>query len=299
MFSLFKKTIQGLTKTRNRIKQAFGTLVGKKYLSENDIDMLEECLIQADLGWETTDIIIEELKKASNTTHDWEERFNSILFNLLKKAPKKDSFKKVIMLVGINGTGKTTTSAKLSVWFKAKGENSLLVAADTYRAAAVEQLRQWSNKLGFQLVANEKSADPASIAYDGVSSGISKNYDKIIIDTAGRLHTSTNLMQELVKINKVVNKLTDEVQTLLTVDANTGQNALTQAKEFSKYIPIDGIILTKMDGTAKGGIAIPIMLELGLPVYFIGVGEKAEDLVPFDQESYIKGLISEKETIEA
>lgn len=299
MFSLFKKTIQGLTKTRNRIKQAFGTLTGKKYLSEDDIDMLEECLIQADLGWETTDTIIDELKKPSNDSDNWEERFNSILFNLLNDTPKNDSFKRVIMLVGINGTGKTTTSAKLSAWFKAKGENSLLVAADTYRAAAVEQLRQWSNKLGFQLVANEKSADPASVAYDGVSSGISKNFDKIIIDTAGRLHNSENLMQELVKINKVVNKLTNDVQILLTVDANTGQNALTQAKEFSKYIPIDGIVLTKMDGTAKGGIAIPIMLELGLPVFFIGVGEKAEDLIPFDQNSYIKGLISEKETIEA
>jgi fused signal recognition particle receptor len=299
MFSLFKKTIQGLTKTRNRIKQAFGTLAGKKYLSEDDIDMLEECLIQADLGWETTDTIINELKKPSNDSDNWEERFNSILFNLLNDTPKNDSFKKVIMLVGINGTGKTTTSAKLSAWFKAKGENSLLVAADTYRAAAVEQLRQWSNKLGFQLVANEKSADPASVAYDGVSSGLSKNFDKIIIDTAGRLHNSENLMQELVKINKVVNKLTNDVQILLTVDANTGQNALTQAKEFSKYIPIDGIVLTKMDGTAKGGIAIPIMLELGLPVFFIGVGEKAEDLIPFDQNSYIKGLISEKETIEA
>ena len=299
MFSLFKKTIQGLSKTRNRIKQAFGSLAGKKYLSEDDIDMLEECLIQADLGWETTDEIIEELKNPSKDTGDWEERFNLILNELLNDAPKSESFKKVIMIVGINGTGKTTTSAKLSAWFKSKGENSLLVAADTYRAAAVEQLRQWSKKLGFHLVANEKSADPASVAFDGVNSGISKGFDRIIIDTAGRLHTSENLMQELVKIKKVVNKLSEDIQTFLTVDANTGQNALTQAREFSKYIPIDGIVLTKMDGTAKGGIAIPIMLELGLPVYFIGVGEKAEDLIPFDQESYIKGLISEKETVEA
>lgn len=298
MFSLFKKTIQGLSKTRNRIKQAFGSLAGKKYLSEDDIDMLEECLIQADLGWETTDEIIEELKKPAKDTENWEERFVSILNGLLHDAPKAKPFKKVIMIVGINGTGKTTTSAKLSAWFKNKGENSLLVAADTYRAAAVEQLRQWSKKLGFHLVANEKSVDPASVAFDGVTSGIIKNFDKIIIDTAGRLHTSENLMNELVKIKKVVSKIADNIQTLLTVDANTGQNALTQAKEFSKYIPIDGIVLTKMDGTAKGGISIPIMLELGLPIYFIGVGEKAEDLIPFDQESYIKGLISELETVE-
>ncbi|MBC8196653.1 MAG: signal recognition particle-docking protein FtsY [Candidatus Marinimicrobia bacterium] len=297
MFSLFKKTIQGLTKTRNRIKHAFGSLIGKKYLSEDDLEMLEDCLIQADLGWETTDVIIDELKKPSSNSNNWEERFNSILKNLLENSPKQKPFAQVLMIVGINGTGKTTTSAKMSAWFKEKGENTLLVAADTYRAAAVEQLRQWSNKLGFQLVANEKSADPASIAFDGVTSGLTKNIDRIIIDTAGRLHNSENLMQELVKIKKVVNRITTDIQTFLTVDANTGQNAMTQAKEFSNYIPIDGIILTKMDGTAKGGIAIPIMLELGLPVYFIGVGEQANDLILFDQESYLNGLISEKESI--
>lgn len=297
MFSLFKKTIQGLTKTRNRIKHAFGSLIGKKYLSNDDLEMLEDCLIQADLGWETTDVIINELKKPSSNSQNWEERFNSILKNLLENSPKQKPFAQVIIIVGINGTGKTTTSAKMSAWFKEKGENTLLVAADTYRAAAVEQLRQWSNKLGFQLVANEKSADPASIAFDGVTSGVTKNIDRIIIDTAGRLHNSENLMQELVKINKVVNKITTDIQIFLTVDANTGQNAMTQAKKFSNYIPIDGIILTKMDGTAKGGIAIPIMLELGLPVYFIGVGEQANDLILFDQESYLNGLISEKESI--
>ena len=294
MFSLFKKTLKGLSKTRNRIKQTFGSLVGNKYLSDNDIDILEECLIQADLGWKTTDHIIDELKKPSSVAGNWEYRFQSILNEILKESPKQNQFKKVIMIVGINGTGKTTTSAKLSAWFKAKGESSLLVAADTYRAAAVEQLRQWSIKLGFNLIANEKSSDPASVAFDGVISGISKNYDRIIIDTAGRLHNSENLMQELVKINKVVNKITDDIQIFLTVDANTGQNAMTQAKEFSNYIPIEGIILTKMDGTAKGGIAVPIMLELGLPVYFMGIGEQAEDLIPFDQDSYLKGLISEK-----
>ncbi|MAJ43235.1 MAG: signal recognition particle-docking protein FtsY [Candidatus Marinimicrobia bacterium] len=299
MFSIFKKTIQGLSKTRNKIKQTFNILLGKKYLSKEDIELLEECLIQADLGWETTDKIIEELKLPSKTTSDWEERFNLILNRLLNNTPKTDSFKKVIMVVGINGTGKTTTSAKLAAWFKSKGKNSLLVAADTYRAAAVEQLREWSNKLNFHLISNEKSSDPASVAFDGVNSGISKKFDKIIIDTAGRLHTSENLMQELVKIKKVVNKLSNDIQTFLTLDANTGQNGLTQAREFLKYISINGIILTKMDGTARGGIAIPIMLELGLPVYFLGVGEKAEDLIPFEQDSYIKGLIYEKELSEA
>ena len=299
MFSLFKKTLKGLSKTRNKIKKTFDLLSGKTYLSDDDINMLEECLIHADLGWKTTDQIIDKLKNPSKNNSNWEERFNLILNELLNEAPKIESFKNIIMIVGINGTGKTTTSAKLSAWFKAKNESSILVAADTYRAAAVEQLKQWSNKLGFNLIANEKSADPASIAFDGISSGISKKIDKIIIDTAGRLHTSQNLMQELVKIKRVVNKLSLDVQTFLTIDANTGQNAITQAKEFSNYLQIDGIILTKMDGTAKGGIAIPIMLELGLPIYFIGIGEKAEDLIPFDQNSYINGLISDKESIEA
>tara|TARA_B100000941_G_C28507160_1_gene558080 strand:- start:638 stop:1531 length:894 start_codon:yes stop_codon:yes gene_type:complete len=295
MLSILKKTFKGLSKTRERIKYVFGSLVGKKYLSNDDIEFLEECLIQADIGWKTTDRIIDELKKPSKETTDWGKRFYSILSNILNCTPKIKNFKKVIMIVGINGTGKTTTSAKLSAWFKAKGENSLLVAADTYRAAAVEQLRQWSKKLNFNLIANEKSSDPASVAYDGLNSGLSKNYDRIIIDTAGRLHTSENLMQELVKIKKVVNKLSDDLQIFMTIDANTGQNALNQTKEFTKYIELDGIILTKMDGTAKGGIAVPIMLEQNLPVYFIGVGEKADDLILFDQDSYVSGLISTDE----
>ncbi|MED5476088.1 MAG: signal recognition particle-docking protein FtsY [Candidatus Neomarinimicrobiota bacterium] len=295
MLSILKKTFKGLSKTRERFKYVFGSLVGKKYLSNDDIEFLEECLIQADIGWKTTDKIIDELKKPSKETTDWGKRFYSILSNILNGTPKIKNFKKVIMIVGINGTGKTTTSAKLSAWFKTKGENSLLVAADTYRAAAVEQLRQWSKKLNFNLIANEKSSDPASVAYDGLNSGLSKNYDRIIIDTAGRLHTSENLMQELVKIKKVVNKLTDDLQIFMTIDANTGQNALNQTKEFTKYIDLDGIILTKMDGTAKGGIAVPIMLEQNLPVYFIGVGEKADDLILFDQDSYVNGLISTDE----
>ena len=294
MLSIFKKTIQGLSKTRNNITQAFGSLIGKKYLSENDIYKIEECLIQADIGWETTDHIIKKLKNPSENFNNWIDHFYYILNNHLNEIHNSIIFKKVIMIVGINGTGKTTTSAKLASYFNKKKDKCLLVAADTYRAAAVEQLRQWSIKLGFSIVANEKSNDSASVAFDGVNSGISKNYDRIIIDTAGRLHNSEKLMQELVKINKVVNKITNDIQILLTIDANTGQNAINQAKEFCNYVPIDGIILTKMDGTAKGGIAIPIMLKLGLSVYFMGIGEHEDDLILFDKDSYLKGLISDK-----
>ena len=171
-------------------------------------------------------------------------------------------------------------------------------ASDTYRAAAVEQIRIWSERLNLHLTANDKSADPASVAYDGVSSGIAKNMDRIIVDTSGRLHTSVNLMKELEKLHRVVLKLTEDVDVLITIDANTGQNGLQQVQEFAKYIPITGVILTKMDGTARGGIAIQIMKELNLPVYFIGVGEQVDDLIPFDKVSYISGLISnEKEMV--
>jgi fused signal recognition particle receptor len=173
------------------------------------------------------------------------------------------------------------------------------VAADTYRAAAVEQIREWSNRLNLNLVANEGTTDPAAVAYDGVNSGLAKNMDRIIVDTAGRLHTSPNLMQELEKINRVVKKITDDISVLITIDANTGQNGITQVKEFGKYIPIDGVILTKMDGTARGGIAVPIMTELNLPIYFMGVGEQVDDLIPFDRQSYLKGLIGIEEEASA
>ena len=204
----------------------------------------------------------------------------------------------MILLVGINGTGKTTSVAKLGGYYTSSGESVSLVAADTYRAAAVEQIRIWAERLSLHLMANEKSADPASVAYEGVSRGLSKKLDRIIVDTSGRVHNAPNLMKELEKIYRVVLKLTDEVDVLMTIDANTGQNGIEQAREFSKYTPLTGIILTKMDGTARGGIAIQIMKELNLPVYFMGVGEQAQDLVPFDLESYIKGLIiTEKESI--
>jgi fused signal recognition particle receptor len=200
--------------------------------------------------------------------------------------------------VGVNGSGKTTSAAKLGGFFSKKGEKVSLVAADTYREAAVEQIQIWSKKLHLHLVSNEKSMDPASIAYDGVSSGISKKQDRIIVDTSGRVHNSPNLMKELEKIYNVVHRLSSKVDVLMTIDANTGQNAMQQVREFSKIIPISGIILTKMDGTAKGGIALQIMKELNVHVYFIGVGEQEDDLVPFDKEEYIRALISkEKEAM--
>ena len=294
MISFLKKTISGLTKTRSKLSSLFAKISGKTILTDDDIQDLEEALLGADIGWELTDSIIEQLKAPDKAEISREDRFQQCIQQYLSDVNEVGELQKVILLVGINGTGKTTSAAKLGGYFSSSGQSVSLVAADTYRAAAVEQIRIWAERLNLHLTANDKSADPASVAYDGVSSGITKNLDRIIVDTSGRLHTSANLMKELEKIHRVVLKLTDAVDVLITIDANTGQNGLQQAQEFAKYIPLSGVILTKMDGTARGGIAIQIMKELNLPVYFLGVGEQVDDLVPFDRESYIKGLISSK-----
>jgi len=298
MISFLKKTISGLSKTRSKLSTLFAKFSGKTILTDDDIEDIEEALLGADIGWELTDSIIKQLKVPDKAEITREDRFQQCIKQYLSDVHEVSELQRVILLVGINGTGKTTSAAKLGGYYSKSGKLVSLVAADTYRAAAVEQIRIWAERLNLHLTANDKSADPASVAYDGVASGIKKNMDRIIVDTSGRLHTSANLMKELEKIHRVVLKLTDEIDVLITIDANTGQNGLQQAREFAKYIPITGVILTKMDGTARGGIAIQIMKELNLPVYFIGVGEQVDDLVPFDRESYINGLISsEKEMV--
>ena len=298
MISFFKKTISGLSKTRSKLTNLFAGFAGKSILDEFDLEQLEEALLTADIGWELTETILETLKKSDMKEVSRQDRFQKCIEEYLKDVDKSRELKKVILLAGINGTGKTTSAAKLGGHYISLDQSVSLVAADTYRAAAVEQIRIWAERLNLHLTANEKSTDPASVAYDGVSSGLNKGLDRIIIDTSGRVHNSPSLMKELEKIYRVVLKLTDEVDVLMTIDANTGQNSLQQAREFSNYIPLTGVILTKMDGTARGGIAIQIMKELNLPVYFMGVGEQVDDLVPFDLESYIKGfIITEKESV--
>ena len=299
MFSFFKKTFKGLTKTRKKLANSISGLTGKSFLDADDIESLEGSLLQADLGWQLVDSVIDDLQNSGKKSMTWDQRFMQTMLSQLDGKAEKHPLKKVIVLIGINGTGKTTSSAKLAGFFSNNNEKVTLVAADTYRAAAVEQIREWSNRLNLNLVANEGTADPAAVAYDGVNSGLAKNMDRIIVDTAGRLHTSPNLMQELEKINRVVKKITDDISVLITIDANTGQNGITQVKEFGKYIPIDGVILTKMDGTARGGIAVPIMTELNLPIYFMGVGEQVDDLIPFDRQSYLKGLVGIEEEVSA
>jgi len=291
MISFLKKTLSGLSKTRTKLSNLFSQFSGKSILDDSDIEDLEEALLGADIGWELTESILEKMRESDKKDISREERFQQCIQQYLADLNQPGELQKVILLVGINGTGKTTSAAKLGGYFSKAGESVSLVAADTYRAAAVEQIRIWAERLNLHLTANDKSADPASVAFDGVSSGLTKNLDRIIVDTSGRVHTSANLMKELEKIYRVISKLTDEVDVLITIDANTGQNALQQAREFSQYIPLTGVILTKMDGTARGGIAIQIMKELNLQVYFMGVGEQVDDLVPFSLDSYIKSLI--------
>ena len=297
MISFVKKTISGLSKTRKKINKVLLGLAGKTVLDDTDIEKLEDLLLGSDLGWELTENIIENLKIPDKKKISLSDRFRILIREYLQDMTSKKKLNKVILLVGINGTGKTTSAAKLGGYFSEKGEKVSLVAADTYRAAAVEQIQIWAKRLDLHLVANEKSLDPASVAYDGVLNGVSKNYDRIIVDTSGRLHNSYNLMKELEKIYKVVYKLSPEVDVMMTIDANTGQNGMQQVREFSKYIPISGIILTKMDGTSRGGIALQIMKELDIHVYFIGVGEQADDLVPFNIDDYVNALIMEEKEV--
>jgi len=297
MISAIKKTILGFSKTRAKIKNIFSMLSKKSSLNQSDIEQLEEILLNADLGWELTDVIIESMQSQNVADMALEENFYQTIKNHLADTGKKRPLNKIILLVGVNGTGKTTSAAKLGGYYAKNGEKVSLVAADTYRAAAIEQIQIWSKRLNLHLIANEQSSEPASVAYDGVSNGIAKRYDRIIIDTSGRVHNSPGLMKELKKIYEVVKKISTEVDVLMTLDANTGQNGMQQAREFSNYIPLTGFILTKMDGTARGGILVQIMKELNLPVYFMGVGEQVDDLVPFNQEDYINALISDKEEV--
>jgi len=295
MFSILDKTISGLKKTRNKISNTFASLSGKSFLDEKDIDTLEEILLQADLGWAIVDEIVEKLKCKDDNNLNVSQRVIEIIRQSIDLDIFNYELKKIILIVGINGTGKTTSAAKISGYYSDQSEKVMLVAADTYRAAAIEQIRIWSERLNINLLANETSSDPASVAYDGVNSALSNNYDRVIIDTAGRMNTSVNLMGELEKIYKVVSKKTDEISVLMVLDANTGQNAISQVNDFRKSLPIDGIILTKMDGTTKGGVAVPVLSELKIPICYMGVGEKIDDLIPFDINYYLEGLVNNGE----
>ncbi len=298
---------KGLEKSRKEFVSKI-TLLNTRYkkVSNEYFEELEEILIMADIGVNTVMEFIDKLKKRVKhenieDVNDLKEIIvdemfiiyvdNAIMVNKIKYA---DEGPTVILFVGVNGVGKTTTIGKMAAKLKSEGKSVLLVAGDTFRAGAVEQLCEWGEKTSCPVVYKE-NADPASVMYDGVDKALKENYDVVLVDTAGRLQNKTNLMNELDKINRVIGKLIPGAphETLLVIDATTGQNGISQAKEFQKITNITGIVLTKLDGTAKGGIVLAIKEEVGIPVKYVGLGETAKDLQVFDIEKYIYGLFKD------
>ncbi|MBA3722735.1 MAG: signal recognition particle-docking protein FtsY [Parachlamydiaceae bacterium] len=299
--SSYAKVKSALSKARSFFTQTLTALFQGK-INEDTLEKLERLLYESDFGVKTASDLtnkIRELhkKNPSLTTQDYINALRNEILEVLKRyptniAPPPKELPQVILVVGVNGNGKTTSVAKLAHIFTQNGFKVLLGAADTFRAAAIEQLETWALRAQVDIVKGAPKSDPASVAFDAVTAGKARHKDIVIIDTAGRLHTKTNLMQELEKIKRSCTKVSPNAphETLLVLDATTGQNAIDQAKEFNKFTPITGLILTKLDGTAKGGIVIAIQQELGIPVKFIGTGEGLEDLQLFDPESFTSSL---------
>ena len=267
------------------------------------LDQLEESLVMADVGIETSSKIIEELNKAINYKYITREReikkeLSRILEEIMDKGERNlmtEKYPLIILMIGINGGGKTTSIAKLAHMYKQKGKNVMLAAADTFRAAAAEQLQLWGDRVGVRVIKREEGADPTAVIYDAIQSAKANDVDVLICDTAGRLQNKVNLMKELEKMSKVISREWPEAarENILVLDATTGKNAVNQAEEFNGISEITGIILTKMDGTARGGISITVTDEFDMPIKFIGVGEKMEDLVPFNAHDFVEGIFDE------
>jgi fused signal recognition particle receptor len=297
-FEFLKKLKDGLSKTRQALGQKIAEVITGRKVDAATLEELEGALLSADVGVSATEEIIATLKKASPDSDLREVLKGEVvrllsLSNTLPPTPYPPLL--VILVVGVNGTGKTTTIAKLAKRYKDEGKKVLIAAGDTYRAAAVEQLAVWARRAGVDLIESRMGQDPAAVAYDAVAGARSRGAEVLIIDTAGRLHTKSNLMEELVKVKRVVAKHDPGFpqEVLLVLDATTGQNAISQAKLFTAAVGVTGIALTKLDGTARGGIVIAIAKELGIPVKYIGVGEKLDDLADFDPSSFAEALLGQ------
>lgn len=300
--NLFSKWKDSLDRTR---KASFGRIAA--FLGTSEIDAstwedLEALLIQSDLGVETTQSVLAALKKvvtAEGITHaaDLSRLLETELVSRLNPPVAIDLSHQptVLLLVGVNGSGKTTTAAKLGKLFVESGKKVLLAAADTYRAAAIDQLQVWADRLKLPIIAGQPDSDPGAVAFDAVQSAVARKMDVVLVDTAGRLHTRYNLMEELKKVYRVVGKALPGAPhgVILVLDATTGQNALLQAKAFQAAVQVNGVILSKLDSSAHGGMAFAIQKELGLPILYAGLGEKPEDLTPFDREAFVKGILSQ------
>ncbi len=300
--SFFDKIKQGLTKTRNALSSTLGSVFsGFSQIDEDFYDELEECLILADLGVETATKAVSLLRAAVKEQHLKEPEearlaLKEILISMLEvgdKALNLSTHPSVVLIIGVNGVGKTTTIGKLATHLTGQGKKVLLIAGDTFRAAAADQLEIWAGRSGADIVRQHEGADPASVVYDGIQAAKARGTDVILIDTAGRLHNKQNLMNELNKISRIVERELPEAarEVLLVLDGTTGQNGLIQAKQFKQIAGVTAIALTKLDGTAKGGIVVAVADALQLPVKFIGVGEQAEDLMPFTAREFVEALL--------
>ncbi len=300
----FKRLVGGLTKTRDQLSESLNQIFhGHSELDDDFYDELEEVLIMADLGLETTDRIITDLKRRVKEYKIKEiEPCRELLSGIIRDQMMVDDsaydFEEqttVMLIIGVNGVGKTTSIGKLAAQYKKRGKKVLIAAGDTFRAAAIDQLKTWAERAGVEIIAQQEGSDPAAVIYDAVQAAKARHVDILLCDTAGRLHNKKNLMDELAKMRRIIEKEYPEAhcETLIVLDGSTGQNALEQAKQFREVTDLNGIILTKLDGTAKGGIAIAIQAELDVPVKYIGVGEKIDDLQRFDPSRYVEALFAD------
>lgn len=301
----FSRLVAGLTKTRDNIVSGIDAVFsGFSKIDEEFYEELEEILIMGDLGVKATDAILDDLRDKVKENHIKDPaECKQLLIDSIKEQMKVEETayrfeneKSVVLVIGVNGVGKTTTVGKLAGKLKSQGKKVVLAGADTFRAAAGDQLKEWANRSGVDMIGGTEGADPGSVVYDATAAAKARNADVLLVDTAGRLHNKKNLMNELGKINRILENEYPEAyrETLVVLDATTGQNALVQAREFSDVAKISGIVLTKMDGTAKGGIAVAIQSELAVPVKYIGVGETIDDLQKFDSDEFVNALFDVK-----
>ena len=302
----FGRLVEGLAKTRNNIVSSIDSIFsGFSAIDDDFYEEIEETLIMGDLGIETTMSIVENLRRQVKERGIKEpEECKELLIESIKaqmdlgeNAYEFENRTSVVLVIGVNGVGKTTSVGKLAGQLKDSGRKVVLAAADTFRAAAIEQLTEWANRAGVDIIAQQEGSDPAAVIYDAVNAAKSRNADVLICDTAGRLHNKKNLMEELKKINRIIDREYPEAyrETLVVLDGTTGQNALAQARQFMEVAQVTGIILTKLDGTAKGGIAVAIQSELGIPVKYIGIGEKIDDLQKFNADDFVNALFRTEE----
>lgn len=302
----FSRLVAGLTKTRDNIVSGIDAVFsGFSKIDEEFYEELEEILIMGDLGVKATEAILDDLRAKVKENHIKDPaECKQLLIDSIKEQMKVEETayrfeneKSVVLVIGVNGVGKTTTVGKLAGKLKSQGKKVILAGADTFRAAAGDQLKEWANRSGVEMIGGTEGADPGSVVYDATAAAKARNADVLLVDTAGRLHNKKNLMNELGKINRILEKEYPDAyrETLVVLDATTGQNALVQAREFSDVAKISGIVLTKMDGTAKGGIAVAIQSELAVPVKYIGVGETIDDLQKFDSDEFVNALFDVKD----